>query len=248
MKISIITATKNSEATVAKTFYSINKQTYRNLEMVVVDGNSDDSTKKIIDEICKVDQYIIEKQSGVYYALNEGIRKSKGEIISILHSDDEYYSESVLNDVVKKFLDTNADIVYGNLIYVDKLTGEKKRDWKSGAYNIKKINYGWMPPHPAVFVRKCIYEKYGLFDTYLKISSDYDFLIRVMKKKDIKIEYLNKYLISMKTGGISNNKYNNIKKKNKEDYMVIKNNNIYFPKIVLLLKKIQKINQYFFRK
>ncbi len=166
MQVSLITCTFNSEKTIKNCCISILNQNYENIEHIVVDNNSIDSSIKII-ESCKINnQKIIQQKSkGIYGALNEGINHSSGEIIGVLHSDDIYYNNEIISDVVKIFKEKDVDVLYSNLIYTKKYDTDKiLRKWKNkmnegiqSSENIEKyIKSGWMPPHPTIFLKKKI--------------------------------------------------------------------------------------------
>lgn len=204
MKISIITATYNSQNTILDTIDSISKQTYKNFEHIVIDGQSKDKTCTLIKEQSPNSILISEKDFGIYDAMNKGIKKTTGEIISILNSDDVYYDESVLETVAKKFENLDIDVLYGHILFFAPLDKSKVvRVWKTGPITRLFILLGWIMPHPAVFVRKKIYEEIGNFDTSFKHSSDYDFLLRIIKSEKYNIKFHDKFLVRMRTGGAS---------------------------------------------
>lgn len=247
MEITIITAVYNGESTIGNSLDSLYKQTYKNFEHVIIDGDSSDKTVKVIKS--KIDNRSIihsEKDKGIYDALNKGILLAKGDIIGILHSDDFYSSNEILEKVVETFEINKCDLLYADLEYISKNNSNKKvREWVSGKFDKVKLKYGWMPPHPTVFMKTDLIKKIGFYDTNYKISSDYDFLLRCLLDKNIKVEYLQIKMIKMKVGGISNRSIKNILLKMNEDYSIIKKNKIYFiaPIITLLLKNVLKVNQ-----
>ena len=166
---------------------------------------------------------VSEPDRGIYDALNKGIKLATGDVIGLLHSDDIYFDENVLAKVAKLFDEKEVDSVYGDLIYVDEEdTSKVFRYWKAGEFNEKSICKGWMPPHPAFFVRKNIYDLYGLYDTTLKIASDYDLILRFLGKHKISTAYLPEVLVKMRWGGKSNRSLKNIIKKSYEDYRALK--------------------------
>src|SRR3990170_6546042 len=166
---------------------------------------------------------VSEPDEGIYDALNKGIKLATGDVIGLLHSDDVYFDENVLAKVAKLFDEKEVDSVYGDLIYVDEEdTSKVFRYWKAGEFNEKSICKGWMPPHPAFFVRKNIYDLYGLYDTTLKIASDYDLILRFLGKYKISTAYLPEVLVKMRWGGKSNRSLKNIIEKSYEDYRALK--------------------------
>lgn len=205
MKISIITVTYNSGKTLKDTLESVLKQTYTNYEHIIVDGLSKDNTMQIVKEYeTKYNgklKYITEKDSGLYDAMNKGIKMATGDIIGILNSDDIYAHENVLKEIVEKFKETNCDGTYANLIFMDEETMSKpQRIWNSPK---GKLENGWHPAHPTLYLKREVYDKIGLFNLNYKICADYDFMIRMMKDEKINLQYINEYLIYMRSGGTS---------------------------------------------
>tara|TARA_B100000579_G_scaffold372996_1_gene336429 strand:+ start:337 stop:1089 length:753 start_codon:yes stop_codon:yes gene_type:complete len=241
---SIITATYNSESTISETIDSLLSQDFNNFEILIIDGVSADNTLKIISNyndsrinICS------EKDKGIFDALNKGVNKSNGKFIGFLHSDDTFTDNTVLSNIYNAF-QNGIDGVYGNLNYVSSLNHEKIiRNWISCPFSYNLLKKGWMPPHPTLFLKKDIYKKYGNFILEYKVSSDYDFILRIFKKRDLSFKYLNKKLVNMKTGGNSNRSLKNIIIKLKEDYKIIKSNNI-GNIYTLLLKNLTKVHQF----
>jgi glycosyltransferase len=247
MKVSIITPTLNSERFIRDCVESVKNQSCLDIEHIIVDGGSLDSTLKIIKEY--EESYnlklIIGKDNGIYDALNKGIKSSTGEIIGILHSDDLYSNDKVIEKVVSIFKLQKIDSCYGDLYYVKENDINKIiRYWKSGDYKREKLKYGFMLPHPTFFVKKEIYEKYGVFDTSFKISGDYELMVRFLYKNKISCYYLPEVLVKMRVGGNSNKNLKHILIKMKEDYRVIKKYNLGGID-TLLLKSFIKIPQFF---
>ena len=241
MKVSIITSVFNNEKHIEDAINSVLNQTYKNIEYIIIDGNSTDNTKKIIEKyLNKIDVFISEPDKGIYDGLNKGIKNATGDIIGLLHSDDIYYDNKVIEKVVNNF-NKNIDGVYGDLVYIKE--NKVIRYWKSGEFNIEKLKKGWMPPHPTLFLKKSIYDQYGLFDLDFKIAGDYDFILRVLKN-NINLKYIPKVLYKMRVGGASNKSIKNIIQKSKEDLRALNKNQIgSFD--VLFKKNISKIGQFF---
>lgn len=247
MKVSIITATYNSEKTISTCLNSIVSQNYSEIECIVIDGKSSDSTIQIIEKFQSKYKFIkvfSEPDNGIYDALNKGIFKASGSIVGFVHSDDILINSDVINNVVNRFFINECDGVYGNVLHVsfnnlNKIT----RHWKSKPFDSKLIKKGWMPPHPSLFLRREIYQKHGNFNLDFKISADYDFLIRIMNDNLIKLEYINIYTHKMRNGGASNGSLNKLFMAAKEDFKVIKHNNI-GGYITFIKKKISKIKQH----
>ncbi|WP_243751599.1 glycosyltransferase family 2 protein [Niastella caeni] len=245
MKISIITATYNSAATVRDTLACIASQEYPNIEHLVVDGLSKDNTLDIVKEFPHVAYVISEKDKGIYDAMNKGVKLATGDIIGILNSDDFYTGPTTLSKVAEAFEDPAVEAVYGDLQYVNATNVHLvTRTWKSGTFRKRSLYYGWMPPHPTFFVRRHIYEKCGLFNTTLRSAADYELMLRVLVKFDARVQYIPEVLVKMRTGGMSNASLKNRFRANKEDAMAWKLNNLkpYF--FTMWLKPLRKVLQF----
>ncbi len=242
-KISIITVCYNSEKTIEDTLKSVLSQTYDNYEYIIVDGLSKDKTIDIVKKYEKKFKgklkYVSEKDNGLYDAMNKGIKMATGDIIGIINSDDIIACDSVFQQVVDKIEDTNCDGVYSNLLIKDENLEKVVRVFKS-----KKGNYklGWYPPHPTLYLRKEVYDKYGNFDTDYRITADYDFMIRIMKN-NISLEYINTDFTYMRSGGVSTNGLKGYWKSFKESYKVLRKNRIHFPLFVNILRTFKVIFQ-----
>lgn len=243
-KISIITATYNSAATVRDTLECVARQTYGNVEHIIVDGKSKDNTLEIVAQYPHVAKCVSEKDNGIYDAMNKGIRLATGDIIGILNSDDIYVDEFVLAKVVKAFAQ-DADACYADLQYVSAHDLNKvTRHWKAGRFNGRSFLMGWMPPHPTFFVRREVYDKVGYFNTNMRSAADYELLLRVFMKHHFNIVYIPEVLVKMRAGGMSNASLKNRLRANNEDRMAWKVNGLkpYF--FTLYLKPLRKIFQF----
>ena len=248
MKVSLITATYNSEISIKTCLDSIVSQDYSDLEYLFIDGGSSDNTLSIIKKYRQNNPFIkmvSEKDYGIYDALNKGISAASGDIIGFVHSDDFLASSDIINDIVSMMKTESLDGVYGNLQYVDKINNKKIiRNWKSCHFKTGLLKNGWMPPHPTLFLKREVYQKYGLFDVSYRISADYDFMLRIFKDSELKFGYLPKVITKMRVGGASNRSIKNIIEKSKEDYRAIKSNNI-GDFLTLIRKNTSKLKQFF---
>ncbi len=244
MKISLITATWNSESSIRPTVNSINKQQQVDIEFIVVDKESTDATIKIIKENSVNRPLIIcEQDSGIYEALNKGIKKASGDIIGFLHSGDVLMDENTLQLIESQFGCSSVDGVYGDIVFHDE-SGRILRQWKETT-SFKSIKCGWAPPHTSLFLRKSLYDRFGLFDTAFRISGDYEFMVRILKQADVRLCYIPKVLVSMSTGGISTKKDLRLfVLKLKEDLKAVKLNKLPFPYFSILMKRLRKIKQF----
>jgi len=246
MRVTIITAVFNDATTLENTIKSVLNQSYQNIEYIVVDGASTDGSAEIANrfkgEKCRV---ITEKDQGFYDALNKGIAMATGAVVGILNADDIYATDDVIAEVANVLVSNpQLDCVYGDLNYVRASGNETKivTRWVSSQFRPVKLYFGWMPPHPTLFLRKRVYEKVGRFDISYKISGDYDFILRCFGQQAFQAKYIPKLMINMQLGGISNQSLKNILIKMGEDYRAIKQSKL-LGVATLGLKNIQKIKQ-----
>lgn len=220
MKVSIITACYNSEKTIKKTIKSILDQDYEDIEYILIDGKSSDSTVSIANHYKNSIKTIIsEPDNGIYDALNKGINLATGEIIGLLHADDFYPNNCIISEVVRVFNSgDHIQLVYGDICFVNRF-GKKKRHYSGKKFNFQ---FGIMPPHPSVFIKKECYKKFGLFDTQYHISSDYDLLFKLIVHYKIPIKYSKNIIVYMKIGGLSNKNILSSIKLNWEIYKIHK--------------------------
>lgn len=248
MKVSIITATYNSEATIADTVSSVINQTYPDIEHIIIDGASTDNTLNVASALGHCGPVVSEKDNGIYDAMNKGIHMATGDIVGILNSDDFYSNEHAIEHIVQSFKKHNRDSVYGDLVYVDANDSTKVlRKWIAGKFHRRHFLKGWMPPHPTFFVRKDVYEKFGKFNIDLKSSADYELILRFLFVNKISVEYLPGVLVYMRAGGQSNRSLFNRLAAHKEDYQAWKLNGLSPRWYTLMMKPTRKIQQFILR-
>ena len=244
MKISIITITYNSAKTLQRTFDSVRSQTYNDIEHIIVDGASKDGTREMIEAyVAKYPnvRWVSEKDDGIYNAINKGIKMATGDIIGLLHSDDVLFCSDSIGHIAAAFETQKVDVVYGDLQYCK---GNKViRRWKSNVFNPRSLKYGWMPPHPTVYVRREVYQQVGEYDEWFRISADYDMILRIFKS-GFKAHYLPEVLVSMEMGGASNKNTKARLSKTQEDYFVLKKNKVGAGYLTVACKQLRKITQF----
>jgi glycosyltransferase involved in cell wall biosynthesis len=248
MKVSIITVVYNAINTLGSTINSVLTQQYGDIEYILVDGNSKDGSRELIQSTAEKHSFrwVSEPDKGIYDAMNKGIRMATGDIVGILNADDFYAHEHVISQVVDTFRRTKADGVYGDLAYVDAENVQRVvRYWKSGQYRHGAFRNGWMPPHPTFFVRREMYEKFNTFDLRLKSAADYELMLRFIHKHRISVAYLPNVMVMMRTGGASNANLRNRFRANQEDRLAWKMNGLAPHPLTLLLKPLRKVGQYF---
>jgi glycosyltransferase len=247
MKVSIITVVYNNKNTIKDAIESVLNQTYKNIEYIIIDGGSTDGTVDIIKSYGdKIDKFISEKDNGIYDAMNKGLKLATGDIVGILNSDDFYASNDVIERVVKEFIEKKVDSVYGDLVYVNaKNTDKIVRYWKSKPFKEGLFQKGWHPAHPTFFVKKEIYDKYGVFNLNFKIAADYELMLRFLEKHKISSSYIPEVFVKMRVGGESNQSIKNIIKANLESYKAWKENDLQISPIRMLAKPLSKVLQYY---
>lgn len=247
MKISIITVVYNNERTIKDALESVLEQSYRDIEYVIIDGKSKDNTVTIIEEYKdKLGYFISEKDNGLYDAMNKGIQAATGDVIGILNSDDLYQDFDVIADVMEQFNnDSTLDILYGNLVYVKSDDVNKiVRNWKCKPYYDRFFENGNVPPHPALFVKKSVYDKVGLFNLDYKLAADYELMLRMLKKHDFKIKYIDRLIVKMRLGGATNQSYKNIINQNKEIVRSWKDNSLKAPFYLMPVRIFKRLIQF----
>jgi glycosyltransferase involved in cell wall biosynthesis len=256
----IITVTYNAAATIADCLASVNAQSVP-VEQIIIDGDSSDGTLDIVREISPHARIFSEPDKGIYDAMNKGIGLASGDVIAILNADDFYADEKVLERVAKAFEDPCVEACYGDLVYVK--TGSKfgvrgserrtskgftvVRYWKTMPYHPDRFHWGWMPPHPTFFVRRSVYERYGLFNLNLGSAADYELMLRFLLKYGIKVAYIPEVLVRMRIGGASNSSLRNRLAANRMDRKAWEVNGLKPHPWTLLMKPLRKIPQWWQR-
>lgn len=243
MNFSIITSVRNNLTMLKEAIESVSSQRGIELEHIIVDGNSSDGTQEYLyslqSPILKIKS---EPDKSIYDAINKGLNMCSHEIIGILHSDDLFSDADVLHDIRELFLH-GADAVYADLEYVDRKDASRVlRKWNSGSFNEKDLSNGWMPPHPTFFFRKELLNRMGFYSLDYRIAADYDYMLRFLTTKDLKIVYLPRVITKMRVGGESNKSLKNIMNKTLQDYKIAKK---YFPNPLgtVFFKNFRKIRQ-----
>ena len=239
MKVSIITVCFNSSATIRDTIESVLAQDYHDIEYIIVDGGSKDSTMYIVNEYRdQIATIVSEPDKGIYDAMNKGIRLATGDVVGILNSDDFYESPEVLTAVAGKFIqEPDADLIFGDLVFVNPTNLTKiTRFYSLHGYSAWKLRFGWMPPHPATFIRKAVYDKYGLYKMDFKIAADYELFVRLLLVNNLRFLKMDKILVRMRSGGASTSGIGSSLILNKEIIHACRENRIYTNMLFLLIK------------
>lgn len=250
MKVTVITVCLNSEKSIERTIKSVINQDYKNVQYIIIDGGSKDSTVSIINKYKdSIEKIVSEKDDGIYTAINKGIKFADGDIISILHADDIYFNKNILSEVVQNFKNNKfLDCIIGTTLMKKKFNDQILR--KYSPVNFKKwmMYLGISPPHPSMFLRGFVYKKYGLYKENYRIASDFDFYLRILFINKIKYKLMdNKYII-MNYGGASTKSFNSNIIASKEILKSFRENNIYNNFLLILMRFPFKIFQYIFKK
>lgn len=246
MNLSIITITLNRCDTLRDAIESVQSQTVP-AEHIIVDGGSTDGTMALVQSYGKrISRWLSEPDQGIYDAMNKGIQLATGDLIGILNADDFYRHERVLEQVAGVFEKEGVDSIYGDLEYVDPLHTERVvRTWKAGPFEAEDFLLGWMPPHPTFFVKKKVYDQYGLYRPQFFSAGDYEMMIRLLYKHRISTAYLPQVLVRMRTGGVSNRTLWRRLAANAEDREAWRVNGIKAPFYTTILKPLRKVGQFF---
>lgn len=241
MKISIITTTYNDKKNLETIIERVKKQDYPDIEHIIIDGGSTDGTLEIIEAYKKEQpervRYISEKDHGIYDAINKGIKLASGDIIGCCF--DEYTGNDVLSKIAHTIEKEKTDGVHADLCYVQ--DGKVVRYWKQGQ---GKIQDGWLPAHPTLYLKKDVYDQYGLYKTDYRISADYEFMIRILKDDKVKLSYINEILINMSYGGTSSNGLKAYMESWKEGHRALKENNVSHPWVIDIKRILRVLKQF----
>ena len=250
MKITIITATYNSEATVRDTMESVLRQTYHDFEYIIVDGASSDHTMEIVrsyePRFKGKMRYVSEPDQGIYDAMNKGFARATGDVVGLLNSDDFYTSVDVLQTIAGNFLLGEMDAIYADIHYVKNDDVSKcVRYYSSAIFRRPLMRFGFMPAHPSFYCRRAVYERYGGFDTSYRIAADFEHLLRLIFIHRIKTKYIKKDFVTMRTGGASNAGIGSRKQIMKEHLRALKAHGVHSNIFLLSLRYIYKLHEFF---
>ncbi|GAB3568204.1 glycosyltransferase family 2 protein [Spirosoma luteolum] len=247
MTISIITVVYNGAAYIKDCIESVLGQTYTDIEYIIIDGGSTDGTVELVQAYGdRISRFVSEPDRGLYDAMNKGVGLATGEVVGVLNADDFYPNSQIIERIMARFAETQADGVYGDIVYVDRSNTERvTRYWKSGAYRPNAFLWGWMPGHPAFFVRRRLYQEHGLFRLDMKSAADYELMLRFIHKHQATLAYLPEITTVMRAGGVSNASLANRLKANQDDRLAWKLNGLRPYALTLWIKPLRKIGQYF---
>ena len=243
MLVSIVTISYNASSTIESTLKSVASQSYKNIEHIIVDGASKDSTLEICKTFPHISKIVSESDKGVYDAFNKGLKLATGNIIGFLNSDDIFFSQNSVQEIADAFSKNVVDIVYGNLNYENE-EGKVIRNWISKPHKKGLMKKDWMPAHPTFYCKKEVYERLGGYNDSFKIGGDFELCLRFLEVNNITSFFLDNKLVKMLVGGISNN---GLKSKwiiYKEQLRAFRINNLHVNPILFFLFKLKKLRQF----
>lgn len=247
MKVTLITVVLNCADYIEDCVKSVISQDYDNIEHIIIDGGSTDGTVSLIKKYGhKIDYFISEKDTGMYDALNKGLAVATGDLVGVLNADDLFAANDTVSSVVDCFKNNDCDIVYGNLNFISRTDLTKvTRRWRSKPYKLKSVKMGWMPAHPTMYMRRKLIIDQGCYSLDFGPCADYELIIRILQKNCFRVVFLDKLLVLMRNGGMSNGSIRKIYRTMVNDYRVLTHNKIPNPLLVMLLKKLRKLDQFF---
>lgn len=218
MKITIITVCYNSAATISDVLHSVDSQTWPNIEHWVIDGASRDGTLDLLQAHATPWRHVLsESDCGIYDAMNKGLALATGDVVGFLNSDDIFAHPEVVSTIAQTMHDRSIDACYGDLVYVAPNDMSKVvRYWKSQKYRHGLFDRGWVPAHPTFYARRELYEKYGGFDTEMRLAADFDILLRFFEAYKINTSYIPQVMVRMRLGGATNGSFKNVLRQNIE--------------------------------
>lgn len=249
MKISIITVCYNSISTLRDTLDSVLGQTCPDIEYIVIDGASKDGTVELIQQYvpqfsgCM--QWVSEPDGGIYDAMNKGIRMATGDVIGFLNADDYYQHDRVVEEIARAFVIHDTDAIHGNLNYIDG-AGKVVRTWIGAPYKPGAFQKGWNPAHPTFYCKRICFEQYGLFDPSIGSAADFELMLRFIEKHRIPTQYVNQFMVFMRTGGSSTAGIRAILRNTRQNKLAFKKNDIsyaWYYDVTRLIKKTFTLKQ-----
>lgn len=247
MMISVITICYNSEKTIGDTLRSVREQTYKSIEHIIIDGGSTDCTLDVVvAEGAHVAKLISEKDNGIYDAMNKGIKLATGDVVAFLNADDFYKESNVLAKIAFVMQSEQLDALYGDVEFFR--AGQKDvvvRRYNSGRFTLGRLGWGWMPAHPALFVRRALFDRYGCFGTDYRIAGDFEFIARVLKHPELRHRHFPETLVRMQMGGVSTSGWRATVQLNREMMRACKANAIPTNWFKLLVRYPLKLLEFF---
>jgi glycosyltransferase involved in cell wall biosynthesis len=244
VRVSVITVCLNSARTIAKALSSVQAQTWPDIEHIVIDGGSVDGTQAIVANSDSPAVIVSEPDRGIYDAMNKGLARASGEVIAFLNADDHYADPTAIERAVSTMRESDVDAVWGDVAFYDPGSGKLVRRYNSGRFSPGRLDQGWMPAHPASFIRRSLFDKVGDFDTSYRIAGDFDFFARLFTRTAPTYLHLPRVLVNMTMGGISTSGWRNTLLLNREVLRACRQNGIASSYARLLKKYPHKLREY----
>ena len=247
MKISVITAVRNSVNTIEETLKSVAQQTHKDTEHIIIDGASTDGTVKAIARHRNgLSFFLSEPDAGVYHAMNKGLTAATGDVVGFLNAGDVFASSEVLARVAEVLGAEHVDACYANLVYVaPRNTDRVLRYWQSQDYRSGLFEAGWMPAHPTFYIKRRVYEKYGAFDTQYRYQADFELALRFMRVHGINTVYVPEVWVRFRWGGLSTSSLLTVIKGNLEGYRACRAHGLRIPPWFAIKKILSRLPQFF---
>jgi glycosyltransferase len=245
VKISVITVSFNSAKTIGQTLSSVDAQSHRSIEHIIVDGASIDGTVSIIDAHRQPWRHVrSERDRGIYDAMNKGLELATGDYVGFLNADDVLADADAIARLAQKALEARCDALYADLVYVgSEDTDVVVRRWRCGTFSHAALSRGWMPPHPTFYVRRSLLAHIGRFDIGMRIAADYEFMLRVLTRPDVTVAQVPGVMVRMRNGGASNGSVAALWQKSREDLRAIRRHGV-GGLVTLLCKNARKLPQF----
>ena len=240
VKVSVITVSYNSAATIADTLRSVAAQTYSNVEHLVIDGRSTDGTVQVV-EAHRHPSLVLssEPDKGIYDAMNKGLSRASGEVIGFLNADDFYADANVLVRVAKAFEDDpRVEACFGDLLYVTEDNQSVVRYWKSRPFVSGSFARGWSPAHPTFYIRRSTLARLGSIDLSYRLAADTEMMMRYLEKGKVRSVYIPQVQVRMRVGGATNRSLHNVFRQNQEIFRALKKNGVSYSLISFMLHKL----------
>lgn len=240
VKISVITVSYNSAATIADTVRSVASQTHPDIEHLVIDGRSTDDTVQVVEAHRHPNLVLTsEPDKGIYDAMNKGLSRATGDVIGFLNADDFYADADVLVRVAKAFEDdTSVEACFGDLLYVTEDNQSVVRYWKSQPFAPGSFARGWSPAHPTFYIRRSALDRLGSFDLSYRLAADTEIMMRYLEKGRVHSAYISGVQVRMRVGGATNRSLRNIFRQNQEIFRALKKNGVPYSMISFMLHKL----------
>lgn len=242
-KISVITVCYNSAQTIERALQSVADQDWPCVEHIVIDGGSTDGTLDVIDHFYPGLACVVsEPDDGIYDAMNKGLARVTGDVVCFLNADDQYASNDVLSTVANQMCAEQLDALMGDVTFFHASNPNRDvRRYRSDRFTPERLAWGWMPAHPALFLKRAVIERVGKFNTTYKIAGDYEYVIRVFYGHNLHYAHAPEVFVRMQTGGVSTDGWKAKVRLNKEVLRACRENGIKTNMLKILSKYPAKL-------